>query len=222
MLRTTTQPATVEARRPAGAGAPAHRATSRTAARRAAAPRATVARLAESGLAEGGLAEGGDRVDRPLDVRLRRLRADHDRRRPDALDRHRRGKGAHRGDRRRERRSRRVRASPGPSRPPRRGHPCRRRCSSRRPASPRSVAHPASAARPAGPPSMPAPKWATPDDGEHPRLGLIEDLAAQQRGVVLADGRAGDRGRRDPGRRARRPSRTASPRRCPTGSWRAC
>ena len=57
-------------------------------------------------------------------------------------------------------------------------------------ASATAPAQPATAARPARVPSIPAPKWAIARRREHPRLGLVEDLAAEQRGVLLLDRRA--------------------------------
>ena len=55
------------------------------------------------------------------------------------------------------------------------------------------AAQPATAACPASSASIPAPNWATRAGREHPRLGLVEDLTAEQRGVGFADRRTVDR-----------------------------
>ena len=119
-------------------------------------------------------------------------------------------------------RGRRARASSPPSPRRRRGNPCRRRCRSRRRASRPSAPSRRRAARPAFVPSIPAPKWATRDaasirDSVSSRTWPPNSAASSSMTVGPSAGR-----RRGPGRRGRRASRTACPRRCPTASCRAC
>ena len=72
----------------------------------------------------------------------------------------------------------------------RRGSPCRTRCRCRRRASPTERAQPSTAAMPGRGPEHPGPELRDPRRREQPRLGLVEDLTAEQRRILLHHRRA--------------------------------